>query len=447
MKTKIFSAFLLIIFTALLSNFIFEWLIIRDFENYVSKVTEDQVYWIKTSAESSYDGHWNHAMLSETIHWAMMMGLDAKVLDSSGREIIASHHIIDSLHDIMKHRMEELFHIHRTNEPFREKPLYQDEKVIGVLAWRPFQKQELAEKEAVFKRRTKYFLVISFLIAGVGALVIAVYLSRYLSHPVTELRGVAEKIARGDFGARTMVRSKDEVGRLAEVFNTMAESLDREEKIRQKLMSNIAHELRTPLTIMKTQVEAMADGVVEDKAKGLDTVAGEIEKLTRLVEGIEDITSAEASFFRRTQETEINLKEFLHGIADELLPVFREKSLFLQIVDAEAVHVTTDPEKLERIVRNILSNALKFTGEGGVTIRYGVRGVKRYISIKDTGRGIPEKELPRIFTRFYKSEQPGTRGLGLGLAIAKELADIMEGEITVASRVNEGTEFTVFLPG
>lgn len=447
MKTKIFLAFFTVILTALLSNFIFEWLIMRDFENYISGVKEDQLYWITVSAESSYEsGKWNLDILSETIHWAMIMGIDIKILDLSGNEIISSHKIMESLPHVMKNGMEGLFHLHTTTGIFQEYPLYRRGKIIGTLSSRPFQKKEIAEKEAVFKKRTRNFLLISFLIAGIGSLIIALLLSQYLSKPIRNLKMAAEKIKHGDFSVRTLTKAHDEVGKLSDVFNKMAESLQKEEKLRKQLMSNIAHELRTPLTIMKTQVEALADGVITDKEKGLENIDGEIGRLINIVKGIEDVTIAEASFFSRLEETEINLKEFLPGVTAELLPLFRDKNLHIEVLDDKDLFVTVDVEKLEIIIRNIIANSLKFTEKGGVSIHYGIDINRFFVEIRDTGKGIPENKIPFIFNSFYRGDKSDSHGLGLGLAIVKELINVMHGEIQVKSTVGEGTSFSIFLP-
>ena len=456
MKTKIFLAFIAIILAALLSNFIFEWLIIRDFDNYVNGVREDQFYWILASVEGSYsDGKWNKGSLSESIHWAMMLGLNLKVLDNAGKEIISSHEMMESLSESMKQRMDEHFHIHahEAEGKFTDYPLYAKGKKIGALLSQPFQKQEIQEKESIFKKRTKNFLYVSFLIAGGGSLLIAFLLSRYLSKPVMDLKMAAEKIAGGDFLVRTSASSHDEIGKLSAAFNKMAESLQREEELRKHLFSNIAHELRTPLTILKTHADAVADGVI-DREKGLENIKNEIDRLIKLVKGIEDITMAEASFFVKGETAEINLGEFLSGIRDEMLPAFKQKGLDIKMLRADDLFISTDIEKLERITRNIISNSLKFTGKGGVSIDYGTEGEMFFIEITDSGRGIPENEIPLIFNRFYKGANypmplltgGGEEGVGLGLAIVKELVEVMAGRVEVKSIIGKGTTFRVSLP-
>jgi signal transduction histidine kinase len=311
---------------------------------------------------------------------------------------------------------------------------------------RSFQKKDLAEKEAIFKDRVRHFLYIYLLIAGAGTILIGLLLIQYLSKPVMSLKKASEKIADGDFSVRIDSESSDEVGDLARTFNKMAASLQKEEELRKHLMSNVAHELRTPLTIMKTHVEAMADGIVIDARKGLENIEVEIERLIALVKGIEDITAAEASFFVKGEAAQIDLKEFISGLVEDLAPSFQSRGLYVKIANDTNLIVTIDVEKLERVLINILSNALKFTDNGGVSIDYGITGSRFFIEVRDTGSGIPESDLPLIFNRFYRSEQSGVEGLGLGLAIAKELVDVMGGEITVKSIVGAGSRFRVSMP-
>ena len=449
MRTKLFLAFVMIIFATLVSTIVFARLILKDFDSYVQGVKEDQIYWILASVEGGYkDGKWDEQILSETVHWAMMMGLDINILDMQHRQIIHSHHVMESLAPGMKHRMEELFRLDMTTgRKYDEFPIVSNGTRIGTLLARSFQKKALAEKEAIFEGRVRHFLYIYLIIAGTSCLFISLMFTQYLSKPVRLLKDACEKIAAGDFTVRIEAESSDEVGSLAKTFNKVAASLQKEETLRKRLMSNIAHELRTPLTIMKTHVEAMADGIVTDTSKGLETITNEIERLITLVKGIEDITAAEASFFTKAEEVEIDLKEFLSGIAGDLRPLFQSRGLFINITEKSTLVVSADVEKLERIVRNILSNALKFTEKGGVSIDYGGHNSSFFIEVSDTGRGIQENDLPHIFDRFYRTGEPGVEGLGLGLAIAKELVEVMEGEIMVKSSIGKGTSFRISLRG
>ncbi len=455
MRTKLFLAFLLVIFIALISNLIFEWLIMKDFDEYIKGRDEDHLYWVMASIEGSYqDGRWNMISLSEAIHWGMMLGFDIEVRDRDGREVTDSHKVMAALPPPMKRRMESIIPIYKAEGEFEKYPLYIEGREVGTLYIRALKREgPIRMKEAIFKERGKNFLIISFLIAGLGAIAIAVFLSLYLSRPIKRLKSAAEKVARGDFGARVVqhnikgfLGAKDEIAMLSDSFNYMAEALEKEESLRRHLTSNIAHELRTPLAIMKAQVEAITDGVITDISGGLENLRGEIEKLTRLVEGIEDLTKAEASFFSRGENRTINLRDLLKGIEYAMGPMFQAKGLGFSLTDRGEINVVTDADKLDRIIKNILSNALKFTESGGVVVDYGRQDSGFYVEIRDTGMGIAEDEIPRIFTKFYRGRDASDNGIGIGLAIVKELVSIMGGTIEVSSVVGEGSTFKVWLP-
>jgi signal transduction histidine kinase len=197
---------------------------------------------------------------------------------------------------------------------------------------------------------------------------------------------------------------------------------------------------------MKTQVEAMSDGIVPNTRVGLENIGGEIEKLIALVKGIDDITAAEASFFVKGATVEIDLKEFLAGLVREMFPAFQRRNLYLRVEDANDLTVAVDVEKLEMILKNLLSNAQKYTDAGGAMISYGQDAKRFFVEICDTGRGISANDLPLIFNRFYRTGEPGADGVGLGLAIAKELADVMGGELSVISEQGKGSSFRISLP-
>jgi len=457
MRTKLFLAFLLVIFTALISNLIFERLIMNDFDEYIQGTREDHLYWVLASVEGSYEnGKWNMNSLSEAVHWGMMLGFEMRIEDDKGNDLADSQGVMSSLTPSMKHRMEAIRHLHSGEEEFEKYPLYIAGTQVGTLLIRSLGKEGFIRgKENIFKKRGANFLLISFCIAAAGAVAMALFFSLYLSRPIKRLMSAADRVAQGDFSVRVPPPPQrsgrragffaDEITSLSESFNYMAEALEKEEALRKRLTSNIAHELRTPLAVMKAQVEAIADGIILDRAEGLETVRSEIENLTRLVEGIEDLAKAEASFFSQGEYLAINLKEFLPGIEASMEPVFREKGLRLSLVDRGDLRVVTDPEKLERILKNIISNSLKYTERGGVLMDYGRAGASFFVEVNDTGIGIAEEEIPQIFKRFYRGKGLSDGGAGIGLAIVKELVEVMGGSIEVRSRTEEGTTFRVWL--
>ncbi|MBN2654000.1 MAG: HAMP domain-containing histidine kinase [Nitrospirae bacterium] len=456
MRTKIFLAFVSIIVAVLLSNFIFEKFIINDFDEYVDKVKDDQFYWVITSIEDSYNnGIWNMKMLADAVHWAMMLGINLRITDSTGAEIISSEVVAQTLSPGMLRRLHDSFNLRKSAAHFYEYPLVINGKKAASLFWQPYDKKDLLRKEMIFKQRVNNFLIFSFFIAGGSALIIAYFMSEFLSKPVSNLKKAAERITEGDFNVtvekpdssihRLMSGGEDEVEDLFDAFAKMAESLKREEAIRKKLMSNIAHELRTPLTVIKTQAEAIVDCVM-DRERGMANIQGGIERLTKLIDGIENLAIAEASFLSKGNLEEMELRDFIRCVAAAIDALFKEKGISLNIHNTGPVIIMTDAEKLESILRNLLSNALKFTDSGSVDIEYGADDKKWFIKVSDTGRGIPQDEIPNIFDRFYRADKGASSGLGLGLAIVKELVYAMDGDIKVESIFGAGAAFTITFP-
>jgi two-component system sensor histidine kinase BaeS len=485
MRTKLFAAFLSVIFLALISNLIFQWLIMRDFDDYVRGVREDHLYWVLASVEGSYQkDRWDMNLLNEAIHWAMMLGFEVMIKDARGQEVSDSHRVMEDLPESMRHRMASIIHLHSSGDRYEAFPLFIRGEEIGTMYVRPISIEgSVRIKEMVFKKRGRHFLMISFLIAGLSAIVMAIFLSLNLTRPLRRLKAAAEEIAEGNFKVRAEeslgkrrlagIFEKDEVERLSESFNYMARTLEKEDLLRQRLTSNIAHELRTPLTIMKANIEAILDGVVTDVTSGLKNIRSEIERLQRLIEGIEDLARAEASFIKKGEVTSINLRELLLNIISSMSPLFKEKGLTIKMVEERDLYVVTDTEKIESIIRNILSNSLKYTEEGGVKIDYGYKEGRKgerkdrnfFIEITDTGIGISEEDRERVFRRFQRLNEdihkdknmrycslntsihsPLQEGLGLGLAIVKELVEVMGGKIILKSQIGEGTTFRIELP-
>jgi two-component system sensor histidine kinase BaeS len=447
MRTKLFFAFFSVIVIALVSNLIFEQFVEKDFGNYVRGTDEDKLYWVLASIEGSFSrGKWDMKELDDSVHWATMLGFEVQVDDGEGKVITTSEEALSELDPLMKRRMEGIVNIHSAKGKYETYPLYIEGRQIGTLRVRKLSRiGSISEKEATFRRRGVEFLLISFVIAGGSALFLALFFSLFLSKPLKTMKKAVESFAKGNFGVRVTVGSKkDEIGRLAESFNFMAEAFQREEALRKHLTSNVAHELRTPLAVMKANVEAMIDGVVDHHERGLDNVRTEVEKLIRLVEGIEDLAKAEASFFSGMDYTEVNLQEFLSNVVHKLTPLSKEKGLDMQLTTNRFLQVLTDPGKLESIVQNILTNAIRNTERGGIRINYGISDRMFFVEIADTGLGIPKGETSLIFRRFYRGE--GSEGKGLGLAIVKELVDMMAGRIDLKSKVGEGSVFTVWLP-
>lgn len=446
MKTKIFFSFLAIIILALISNVMFHSMIEKDFEEYVRSSREDQLYWVLAAVEGSHEsGTWNRTNLEEALHWGLMLGMDITVLDMNRKTVMKTKDVMTGLNDAMHRRMMSVIDLEDAMDEVEEYPLFIKGEEIGALHVREVRRMgNLAEKENIFRRRGREFLFISFAIAGGGAAFLAVIFMLFLTRPILRLKAAAEEIAQGNFNVRVNIRSHDEIGQLADSFNFMTKALRKEDEIRRHLTSNIAHELRTPLTIMKATLEGIVDEVVACTRDQAKNIKEEVERLIRLVEGIEDVTRAEASFLKQSAPERLNLRDELQKQVSVLQHMAGEKGVRIEFSREEDLHVVTDQGKLNSIMGNLLANALKYTDHGVITIDYGMDGELFFISVSDTGHGIAEEDREKIFNRFFKGTH--STGTGVGLAIVKELLLAMKGEINVHSVVGKGSTFTVRIP-
>lgn len=446
MKNRLFLAFIIIIVIALVSDFIFKELLTRDFEGYVNETQSQRIYWLKTSLETSYkDGIWDDNLLMETVHWAVMLGFDMRVTDISGKHLFETKDVLSMLDTKMLKSMKEVIEIENPVGNYVGYPIIINGKAIASMNIRPFKNYGFAKaREWVFRKRGQVFIIISIAIAGGGSLFLALIFSRLLTNPLRNLNIAAGKIANRDFDIDIPIKGSDEIASLSGSFNYMAEALRREDTLRKNMMTDIAHELRTPLTIMKVNVEAMIDGVIADPKIGLENLHIETEKLINLVKGIEDLSRVEAGFFKKCQYSNINIRDYFSGIIDEFRLIAEQKGLEIRLNGDNKAEIITDIEKLSIITGNLLSNAIKYTDSGSISLDFEVNSDSFSFCISDTGIGIGEIEKDKVFSRFYRGKR--SEGMGIGLAIVKEMISIMGGEIGVESTIAKGSVFRVGLP-
>jgi signal transduction histidine kinase len=276
--------------------------------------------------------------------------------------------------------------------------------------------------------------------------------SRAIARPLRQMNEAVAVIAGGDFDKRVPVRSRDEVGQLAERFNHMAASLQEQEKIRRAFIANISHDLRSPLTTMRGFLTAIQDGTVppEKQPHYLAIIRDETERLIKLSNDILDL--------QRIQDTELkpnravfDINELIRRTLQALEQRALDKRLTIRASFAhEADPVTADADMIQRALYNLLDNAMKFTNEGGsVAIETAVADGKLTVAVQDDGRGMTEDELRHIFERFYKSDASrgeDRRGSGLGLSIVQEFIRAHGERVAVESAPGKGSRFSFALP-
>jgi two-component system sensor histidine kinase BaeS len=296
-----------------------------------------------------------------------------------------------------------------------------------------------------FRSAVNRMLLVGGLVGGLLALGLAVLLARRATRPVRELTRAATALAEGQTGRRIHTAADREFGAMADAFNAMANTIEAQEDVRRAYASEVAHELRTPLMIQRSQLEAMEDGLIEPGPAGLRSLLEENQRLSRLVADLEVLGSAEAARFS-LQRRQVDLAQPVRDAADGFSSLFEEKGIDLT-VDVQHVRAEADPERVGQVVANLLSNALKHTRRGGrVSLQLRQEGPWAVIEVGDSGPGIAEEDLPRVFERFYRGRRPQGRGSGIGLAVVRELAEAHGGRAIVGSAAGSGAVFRFVLP-
>jgi len=288
------------------------------------------------------------------------------------------------------------------------------------------------------------------LVAAAIALLIGLVLTRQITRPVRALISGARHLTKGELSYRVNVKSHDEIGELAESFNTMASSLETGEQSRRQLTADIAHELRTPLTVIEGTVDGIIDGVFEPDKEHLYSIKEQSMLLTHLIGDLRDISLAESGQLKLNISS-TDMAEMVRRSVSSYEVNAREKDVRLKLEEAAKIpEVKADPVRMEQVISNLLTNAIRHTPSGGsitVIIKEDKGGL--VISVADTGEGIAPEDLPHVFERFYRSGSSRARkegGTGLGLAIVKQMVEAHGGKVRVESKPGMGSVFSILLP-
>ena len=327
------------------------------------------------------------------------------------------------------------------------------ESVGAVRLWALGSDALLTKSDASFRSNSYGAIATAAAIATILACVIGYFVSRGMARPIQRITSTAKQIRNGDLTARTGVTGPDEIGQLGETFDDMASTIERDIKLEHRLTGDVAHELRTPLMAMQATVEAMQDGVLPADDEHFEVVASEVRRLSRLIDAMLKLSRLENG------STEFNCERtdvarLVKGLVSSQHQLFHEKGLHLRFVDETPhggeLYADVDPDLLREAIVNLMSNAMRYTNpDGWVKVSLKQDRSDILISVQDTGIGIAKEDIPQTFARFWRSDVSRERvsgGLGVGLAITKEIVDRHNGTILVESELGKGTTFTLRIP-
>ncbi|MCQ4762950.1 cell wall metabolism sensor histidine kinase WalK [Cloacibacillus evryensis] len=304
--------------------------------------------------------------------------------------------------------------------------------------------------EGGFLRKFNKIMYYAVALMLVVAAMIAVFMAYRISRPVLNAAKRAQQISHGKYRMEDRMESDiTELQALIDSVDRLGESLEAQEELRKRLLSDIAHELRNPVTIIKSHLEAIEDGVWEPTPERIRLTVSEVDRLSQLICEVEKLTYIEGAGHSLALEN-IDASSVIERAALVFDPLYKNKGVELKREIQPDVMMVMDGAKIRQVIENLLSNALRYTDAGGaVTVSMSSDAAEMRIEVADSGIGIGAADLPYIFERFYRTDVSRARtsgGIGIGLAIVKAIVEAHDGTITVASDPGEGSRFTVRIP-
>lgn len=398
-------------------------------------------------------GNWNAGGVENIGLSALEQGVILKVKDLSGNTVWDATVHNNGLCMQMLSQMAENTQSHNANGKGgyvqTSYSLVSNFKKVGEAVIGYYGPYYYTSNDVSFLNRINTILMVVGIVSLAMALLLGAVMAGRISRPISKAVRAASEISKGHFRQRIKETSTmREISQLTDAVNDLAESLEKQQKLRKTMAADVSHELRTPLASLQSSLEAMIDGVWEPSGERLESCHEEILRLNRLVGDLEKQEQAEAEN-AVLNLTEFDMTELARHIVHNFETDFYKKGVGLDLTGDAAV-VRADRDKISQVLINLISNALKYTSEGD-HVRIEVEDTESIVELRvsDDGCGIPPEDLPYIFERFYRADKSRNRltgGSGLGLSITKAIVEAHRGKIGVASAPERGTIFTVRLP-
>ena len=329
-------------------------------------------------------------------------------------------------------------------------PIRYRQNVIGFLGLLPGKTMHRLGEIRFLERQTQAFVWIALLMVALSA-GLALLLAYLLGLPIKRIAAAVKELAVGRYHTRLPVESGDELGQLARDFNEMATALEQSEQARRRWVADISHELRTPLALLRAELEALQDGIRPLTRSAVESLFADVMRLNRLTEDLYQLALSDqgALTYRKSSiEPADILKEDLNA----LRPEFDNKGLSVRLIDelSGPVNLYADSDRLSQLFRNLLHNSINYTDRGDrLEIRLGKKPGVLQIELADSGPGVSEQDLPKLFDRFYRVESSRSRnhgGAGLGLAICANIVAAHHGTIVAQASPLGGLAIRIALP-
>lgn len=447
-----FIAFVTVILITLSANI----LINKQFEEYVAEKQKNFSDEMPLSIEPQYNSEtneWNIDYIHGFGMYALNNGYIIKLYDNN-KEIIwdASNHDMTLCHQTMQNissrmkesrpRLDGEFSTHNYE-------LWQNGELVGYLDVSYYGPYYFNDNDFHFLKVLNAIIAVVGVIAVIGAVFAGIIFAKKISVPVVSVTNITKEISNGNYNKKIDTNEDTtEIAQLVQAVNHMSYMLNEQENIRKRLTSDVAHELRTPVANVSANIEAMVEGALEPDNARLESCYNELLRITDIISDLEKLRQIENEKLV-LERTSVDVKELCESVIQAFKAQLESKKISCT-VKADHVSLMADRNRLYQVMANLISNAIKYTQNGGC-INVDVVDNKDFvaISVKDNGIGINESDLPFIFERFYRTDKSRNRitgGAGIGLAIVKAIVLAHGGEVSVESKESVGSTFKVVLP-
>lgn len=447
---------MIVLLTIAIISFLSNYFINRQFSEYIARQQELRVEVIKTSLSQQFnqlEGQWNLDYIYSIGMYSLYEGYIIKVYDEK-KQILwdAQSHDMNLCQQIINEVSERM----RIQYPqlhgeftFSDYQLEQGGTKVGSVSIGYYGPFFLDDNEFWFLNALNLILISVGAISLAISLIVGHMLAKRLSNPIYKTVEATKLIADGNYEVRIEEGTNiKELNILENSINHLAVSLNYLENIRKQLTEDVAHELRTPITILQTHLEAMIEGVWQPTSERLQSCNEETIRIGKLVNDLEQLAKFEKDNLN-LNKIKINLYELINKIVGIYEGEINNKNLTVNVIGKDII-ILADQDRINQVVINLLSNAVKYSKEEGeIEFRLFETETSLGFEICDKGNGIPKKELPFIFERFYRADKSRNRltgGSGIGLTIVKSIVEAHGGNIKVESKINQGSCFVVTLP-
>jgi signal transduction histidine kinase len=425
-------------------------------QNYYGSLEASLTNQIKISADL-YAKYFSDTSLQENVLYNVdafwnQSNAEVEIVDKEGKIVMDSLGVIpprnvtiDDIKDAIKGKMGEWVGTLNGQKVMAVAyPLKSNNEIVGALRFIT----SLSAVDNDIQNTADIFISIGLLVVLIAGL-ISVFLANTIIVPLKEVTAAAQEMAAGNFQVRSQKTHEDEIGKLSDTLNYMADEIVKKEQLKNDFISSVSHELRTPLTSIMGWAITLQNEKFQEKEMlndGLGIIAKESERLTHMVEELLDFSKFVSGRIK-LQNEEVNLANLIEYIHKQLTPrAVRENINFTVRYPENLPCFNTDANRLKQLFINILDNAFNFTSAGGeITFNVGIQKEGFLFTITDTGCGIAVDELPMVKEKFYKGKSSHSKN-GIGLSICEEIVNLMGGKLVITSVLNQGTNVAITLP-